>query len=295
VRAFPLPALAWEAPRRERRQDDATRRSPISNQSAFHRRTRSEPPFARFREGRVITKTVFDHLPHTNPIENFRKRGCVAARGSEVASRALCIYRQERHRCPAALALAVRRLAVRLVTTGIGDTSPIVPMTELDVITIQGRTRSWKISPSPGRTPSPTERTNTASSSSDAGSGFMHVGGAGSESDESEDEGEEQRGLGSKSLERINLTVPGTLGHHEQGDESPMPEEATTAAWERLMQPTQMNLPPSATALPWALPGPHDPIDDEHFYRGSAEAEAAAAAAATAAAQQGGREGRRAG
>jgi hypothetical protein len=136
-------------------------------------------------------------------------------------------------------------------------------MTELDVITIQGRTRSWKISPSPGRTPSPTERTNTASSSSDAGSGFMHVGGAGSESDESEDEGEEQRGLGSKSLERINLTVPGTLGHHEQGDESPMPEEATTAAWERLMQPTQMNLPPSAKALPWALPGPHDPIDDE--------------------------------
>ena len=49
MRAFPLPALAWEAPRRERRQDDATRRSPISNQSAFHRRTRSEPPLARFR------------------------------------------------------------------------------------------------------------------------------------------------------------------------------------------------------------------------------------------------------
>ena len=31
VRAFPLPALAWEAPRRERRQDDATRRSTLAH------------------------------------------------------------------------------------------------------------------------------------------------------------------------------------------------------------------------------------------------------------------------
>ena len=92
----------------------------------------------------------------------------------------------------------------------------------------------------------------------------MHVGGAGSESDESEDEGEEQRGLGSSNLERINLAVPGTLGMcGQQGDESPMPEEATTAAWERLMQPTQMNLPPSTKGLPWTLPSSQEPVDEE--------------------------------
>ena len=75
----------------------------------------------------------------------------------------------------------------------------------------------------------------------------MHVGGAVSGSDESEDEGEEDRGLGTTNLERMSLT-----SHKKKENESPspVPKDASTSAWERLMQPDPMSLPsPSRVCL----------------------------------------------
>ena len=131
------------------------------------------------------------------------------------------------------------------------------------VITIQGRTRSWKISSSPPIAPSSpvTERTNTASSSSDSERMFncMHVGGAVSGSDESEDEGEEDRGLGTTNLERMSLT-----SHKKKENESPspVPKDASTSAWERLMQPDPMSLPSPSKGLPWGPKGSHESFAD---------------------------------
>ena len=85
----------------------------------------------------------------------------------------------------------------------------------------------------------------------------MHVGGAVSESDESEDEGEEERGLGTTNLERMSLT-----SHKKKDDESPVPKDASTSAWERLMQPDPMSLPSPSKGLPWGPKGSHESFAD---------------------------------
>ena len=128
---------------------------------------------------------------------------------------------------------------------------------EAKVVTIDGRHRTWKISPTP--TPTRDHSPKDGSKASPCAHDLSE-----SESESEDDEDQEGELYSHKTFERISLSSPTT----QQAD-SPNPEAACSSAWEKLMKP--VSLPPAAAgALQWGMGALRDEDDADDMIGGEA-------------------------